>query len=62
VIPLRVALLSWKVRHSIAWGIATALADRPMAECLGRNGRKEVEAHFAWDRIVEETEQVYASL
>ncbi|HUU98719.1 MAG TPA: glycosyltransferase family 4 protein [Phycisphaerae bacterium] len=47
---------------SIAWGIATALDDRPMAKRLGRNGRKEVEARFAWDRIAQDTEQVYASL
>jgi glycosyltransferase involved in cell wall biosynthesis len=48
-------------RESLAWGLGTALADRALAENLGRNGRREVEACFTWDMVARATEQVYGA-
>lgn len=47
---------------SVAWGLGTLLADFNRCRWMGRNGRAAVDAAFSWDRIVEQTEQVYASV
>ena len=47
---------------SVAWGLGTLLADNSRCRWMGRNGRAAVDAAFSWDRIVEQTEQVYASV
>jgi glycosyltransferase involved in cell wall biosynthesis len=47
---------------SVAWGLGTLLADHSRCRWMGRNGRAAVDAAFSWDRIGEQTEQVYASV
>jgi len=47
---------------SISGGINTVLSDRPAARRMGYAGRREVEAHFCWDRIAAQTEEVYESV
>jgi len=44
---------------SIAWGIGTMFADFERARWMGRNGRKDAEEHFTWDRIAERVLDVY---
>jgi glycosyltransferase involved in cell wall biosynthesis len=47
---------------SVAWGLGTLLADHERCRWMGRNGRAAVDAVFSWDRIAEQTEQVYKSI
>lgn len=45
---------------SIAWGIGHIFVDFERARAMGENGRQEVEARFTWDRIAEQTLEVYS--
>lgn len=45
-----------------AQGVLTLLADRPLADRLGRNARRYVEANHSWGRAVDLMEDVYAGL
>jgi len=47
---------------SVAWGLGSLLADHNRCRWMGRNGRAAVDAVFSWDRIAEQTEEVYASV
>jgi glycosyltransferase involved in cell wall biosynthesis len=47
---------------SVAWGLGTLLSDFQHCEWMGRNGRAAVDAAFSWDRIAEQTEEVYSEL
>jgi glycosyltransferase involved in cell wall biosynthesis len=47
---------------SVAWGLGTLLADHERCRWMGRNGRAAVDAVFSWDRIAEQTEEVYADV
>jgi glycosyltransferase involved in cell wall biosynthesis len=44
---------------SVGWGLGTLLADHERCRWMGRNGRTAVDAAFSWDKISEQTEQVY---
>jgi glycogen synthase len=47
---------------SVAWGLGTLLADHNHCRWMGRNGRAAVDAAFSWDRIAEQTVEVYGSV
>ena len=47
---------------SVSWGLGTLLADHDRCRWMGRNGRAAVDAVFSWDRIAEQTEEVYRSV
>ncbi|HLX60443.1 MAG TPA: glycosyltransferase family 4 protein [Planctomycetota bacterium] len=47
---------------SVAWGLGTLLANHEHIRWMGKNGRTAVEAAFSWDRIAEQTEEVYGSI
>ncbi len=47
---------------SVAWGLGTLLADHNQGRWMGSNGRAAVDAVFSWDRIAEQTEEVYGSV
>ena len=47
---------------SVAWGLCSLLANHENARWMGCNGRLAVEAAFSWDRIAEQTENVYAGI
>ena len=47
---------------SVAWGLGTLLANHEHCRWMGKNGRIAVEAAFSWDRIAEQTENVYQSI
>lgn len=47
---------------AIGWGLRVALHDAKHAQRLGRNGRREAETRFSWDRIAVETEDVYRTV
>lgn len=47
---------------SVAWGLGTMLQDHGRIQWMGRNGRAAVEAAFSWDKIAEQTEEVYRSV
>ncbi|MEI6233730.1 MAG: glycosyltransferase family 4 protein [Planctomycetota bacterium] len=47
---------------SVSWGLGTLLANHEHCRWMGKNGRIAVEAAFSWDRIAEQTENVYASI
>lgn len=47
---------------SVAWGLGTILQDHGRIQWMGRNGRAAVEAAFSWDKIAEQTEEVYRSI
>jgi glycosyltransferase involved in cell wall biosynthesis len=47
---------------SVAWGLGTLLADHNQCRWMGGNGRAAVDAVFSWDKIAEQTEEVYASV
>jgi glycosyltransferase involved in cell wall biosynthesis len=44
---------------SVAWGLGNLLADHQRCRWMGRNGRAAVDAAFSWDRIAQQTEEVY---
>jgi glycosyltransferase involved in cell wall biosynthesis len=44
---------------SVGWGLGTLLVDHERCRWMGRNGRVAVDSAFSWDRISEQTEQVY---
>jgi len=44
---------------SISDGLCTVLADRAGSRRMGRAGRRDVEEHFSWEHIAEQTESVY---
>ncbi len=46
---------------SIAWGIGQVFLDFDRARTMGENGRKDVEARFTWDKIAQQTLEVYQS-
>jgi len=45
--------------HSLAWGINRVLSDPGLAARLRRAGRREVERHYQWQGIAEQTLSVY---
>ncbi|MFA5138235.1 MAG: glycogen synthase [Elusimicrobiota bacterium] len=45
--------------RALADAINRLLKDRPMAERLGKNGRRRVTEHFSWKTIAERTEKLY---
>jgi glycosyltransferase involved in cell wall biosynthesis len=45
-----------------AEGVLALLADRPLADALGRNARRFVQANHSWARSVDRTEEIYAGL
>ncbi|MFH1618807.1 MAG: glycogen synthase [bacterium] len=45
--------------RALADAINRLLRDRPLAEKLGKNGRRRVEEHFSWTTIAERTEKLY---
>jgi glycosyltransferase involved in cell wall biosynthesis len=47
---------------SVAWGLGTLLADHNRCRWMGRNGRAAVDAVFSWDKIAEQTEEVYTTV
>ena len=47
---------------AFAEAVLTVLADDRLAERLGRNARKFVEAHHSWQKNAEQTEEVYRAL
>jgi glycosyltransferase involved in cell wall biosynthesis/uncharacterized protein YqgV (UPF0045/DUF77 family) len=44
---------------SVAWGLTTLFSNFDRARWMGQNGRYAVEARFTWNRIVEQTLNVY---
>lgn len=49
----------WPTSDSVAWGIGAMFANFERARWMGQNGRRTVEARFTWDRIAEQTLDVY---
>jgi glycosyltransferase involved in cell wall biosynthesis len=47
---------------SVAWGLGTLLANHGHCRWMGRNGRAAVDAAFSWDRIAQQTEEVYSTV
>jgi uncharacterized protein YqgV (UPF0045/DUF77 family) len=45
--------------ESVAWGLREAFGDFERAEAMGAEGRKSVEREFRWERIAEQTLEVY---
>jgi glycosyltransferase involved in cell wall biosynthesis len=46
----------------IAWGIKEVLKDPKRAKQWGENGRKRVLEYFTWEKVAEQTIQIYQSL
>jgi glycogen(starch) synthase len=46
----------------IAWGVKEVLKDRERAKEWGKNGRKRVLQYFTWDKVAEQTLQIYHDL
>jgi glycosyltransferase involved in cell wall biosynthesis len=47
--------------ESVAWGVGHIFANFEHARWMGKNGHAEVEARFTWDKIAEQTLEVYAN-
>jgi len=48
----RVFLCRRRIPAALADAVCRVLADRGLAAQLGQNGRRAVETHFNWDRVV----------
>jgi len=46
----------------IAWGIKEVLNDKDLAKQWGKNGRQRVLKDFTWDKVAEQTLEIYQSL
>jgi glycogen(starch) synthase len=46
----------------IAWGVKEVLKDIERAKEWGKNGRKRVLQYFTWDKVAEQTLQIYQNL
>jgi glycogen(starch) synthase len=46
----------------IAWGVKEVLKDKERAREWGKNGRKRVLQYFTWDKVAEQTLQIYHNL
>jgi glycogen(starch) synthase len=46
----------------IAWGVKEVLEDKERAKEWGKNGRKRVLQFFTWDKVAEQTLQIYHNL
>jgi glycogen(starch) synthase len=46
----------------IAWGVKEVLKDMERAKEWGKNGRKRVLQYFTWDKVAEQTLQIYHNL
>jgi type III pantothenate kinase len=46
---------------TLAAALTRVLADRSLAQAMGRAGRRRVEERFAWASVAERTEQLYAA-
>ncbi len=46
----------------IAWGIREVLKDKDLAKQWGKNGRQRVLKDFTWDKVAEQTLEIYQSL
>ena len=46
----------------ISRAVNRLLQDRDLAEKMGKNGRRRVEAHFSWEMIAEQTRKMYQSI
>lgn len=46
----------------IAWGIKEVLKDKDLAKQWGKNGRQRVLKDFTWDKVAEQTLEIYRSL
>jgi len=46
----------------IAWGVNLILSDKGRALKMGENGRKRVLSYFTWDKVAQQTIDIYASL
>ncbi|MEM3958405.1 MAG: glycosyltransferase family 4 protein [Thermoproteota archaeon] len=46
----------------IAWGVNLILSDKEKALKMGENGRKRVLNYFTWDKVAQQTLQIYESL
>ncbi|MEM2955844.1 MAG: glycosyltransferase family 4 protein, partial [Nitrososphaerales archaeon] len=46
----------------IAWGIKEVLKDKDLAKQWGKNGRQRVLKDFTWDKVAEQTLEIYQSL
>jgi glycogen(starch) synthase len=46
----------------IAWGVKEVLKDKERAREWGENGRKRVLQYFTWDKVAEQTLQIYQNL
>jgi len=44
---------------SVAWGLKALFDNFDRARWMGENGRREVDEHFTWDKIAEQTLAVY---
>ncbi|MEI7836187.1 MAG: glycosyltransferase family 4 protein [Planctomycetota bacterium] len=55
----KTGLKIWPTPDSVAWGIGTMFGDFDRARWMGKNGRRMVEARFTWDRIADQTLDVY---
>jgi glycogen synthase len=47
---------------SVAWGVGRMFSDFDRARWMGSNGRKAVEERFTWDRVANQTVNVYEEL
>jgi glycogen synthase len=48
--------------ESVAWGVGNIFRDFEAARWMGRNGRVAAETTFTWDKIAEQTLDVYRSI
>ena len=55
----KTGLKIWPTPDSVAWGIGTMFGDFDRARWMGKNGRRMVETRFTWDRIADQTLDVY---
>lgn len=46
----------------IAWGVRLILSDKEKALRMGENGRKRVLSYFTWDKVAQQTVDIYTSL
>ncbi len=46
----------------IAWGVEEVLKDPELAKEWGKNGRTRVLQYFTWEKVAEQTRQIYQSL
>ena len=46
----------------MARDLSTLLADHERCRWMGRNGRAAFEAVFSWDKIAEQTEELYTTV